>query len=68
MQLVAGGASLLTGLFLLRTTPITAVLIILGAMGWILISAARACNAESPLREQTQVAVRSENGSTKGGR
>jgi hypothetical protein len=67
MQLVVGGGSLLAGLFLLRTTPITAVLIILGAMGWILISAARACEAESPLRERTQTVTRYKSRSTKGG-
>ena len=67
LQLAGGGASLLTGLFLLRTTPITAVLIILGAMGWILISAARACEAESPLGERAQVVVRCEDRPTKGG-
>jgi len=67
MQLAVGGGSLLAGLFLLRTTPITAVLIMLGAMGWILISAARACEAESPLRERTQAVTRCETRSTKGG-
>jgi hypothetical protein len=39
-------AALFAGLWLLRTAPIVAVLVVLGAMSYALISAARLCAAE----------------------
>jgi hypothetical protein len=40
-KLVAGGAGLFTGLSLLGTAPLTAVLVILGAKSYMLIPAAK---------------------------
>jgi hypothetical protein len=45
-KLLLGGGALLVGLSLLATTPLRAVLLILGAMGLMLMSAARLCGAE----------------------
>ena len=45
-KLMVGIAGLLAGLFQMIRTPLTAVLIILGAMSLMLVSAARLCGAE----------------------
>jgi hypothetical protein len=45
-SLLAGGAALMAGLFLLATMPLTAVLTILGAMSLMLSSVARLCGVE----------------------
>jgi hypothetical protein len=46
VKLLSGGAALFAGLSLLTTDPLTSVLITLGAMGFMLIPAARLCGAE----------------------
>jgi hypothetical protein len=45
-SLVGGVAALMGGLYLLATMPLTAVLAILGAMGWMLTSVAKLCGTE----------------------
>ena len=46
VKLLSGGAALFAGLSLLTTAPLTSVLVTLGAMGFMLIPAARLCGAE----------------------
>ena len=43
---LVAGAALFAGLRLLGTAPIVAVLVVLGAMSYALISAAKLCGAE----------------------
>ena len=45
-KLLAGGAGLFAGLSLLGTAPLTAVLVMLAAMSYMLIAAAKLCGAE----------------------
>src|SRR6266404_5600662 len=46
VKLLSGGAALFAGLSILTTAPLTSVLVTLGAMGFMLIPAARLCGAE----------------------
>ena len=46
VKLLSGAAGLFVGLSLLWTAPLTAVLVILGAMGFMLIAVAKLCGAE----------------------
>jgi small-conductance mechanosensitive channel len=46
VRLLTGGGALLAGLSLLATVPLTAVLIILGAMGCVLGAAAKLSGSE----------------------
>lgn len=52
--LLSGGA-LFGGLLFLTIAPITGVLIILGAMGLMLISAAKLCGVKTPMEETQMV-------------
>ena len=45
-KLLAGGAGLFAGLSFLGTAPLTAVLVMLGAMSYMLFPAASLCGAE----------------------
>ena len=46
LKLLSGGTGWFVGLSLLSTVPLTAVLVILGAMSFLLIPAARLCGTE----------------------
>jgi len=66
LKLFSGGGALVAGLFLLRTVPVTAVLIVLGAMGWVLISAAALCGEREPCSRCGITGQADEDTSTKG--
>jgi hypothetical protein len=46
VRLLSGAGGLFAGLSLLWTAPLTAVLVILGAMGFMLTAAAKLCGTE----------------------
>jgi hypothetical protein len=55
LNILLSGGALFGGLLLLATAPISGVLVILGAMGLMLISAARFCGLETPTQERQTV-------------
>jgi len=66
VMLMSGGGVLVAGLFLLETVPLTAVLIIVSAMGWVLISAAALCAEYEPCTIRDIKRQGEEDTSTKG--
>ena len=66
LNILLSGGALFGGLLLLTTAPITGVLVILGAMGWMLISAAKFCGLKTPMEERQTVRQYDKNRSMKG--
>jgi hypothetical protein len=66
LNILLSGGALFVGLLLLATTPITGVLIILGAMGLMLISAAKFCGLKRPMEERQTVRQYDKDRSMKG--
>jgi hypothetical protein len=66
LNILLSGGALFVGLLLLTTAPITGVLVILGAMGLMLISAAKFCGLKTPMEERQTVKQYDKNRSMKG--